>query len=158
MGRKPKYTAELQKQAIELIDSGFSFKDAALQTGICEGTLRGWIKNGVPLDPNEIFAKKVDALIDMGMCLIKKRFERALSIEDTLNDLFTAFSRSDGFTKSELNDIGKRLLEINLMNMHEITTAVDDLISMKDDGKNKNAPISAAVNVTMPEEADAYAK
>ncbi len=138
----------------------------ARKIGVPEGTVRKWAKkwNEDPEfhvlcdDLKKSFAAKADEIINSGLDLLKKRFNRGLDFEKELDDVLSAISsqEEEKYSSEMLKNIAKKIAELKLQNVREITTTIGILYDKKALALGESTE-NTSVKVVLPDGSDEYA-
>ena len=163
MNRK-KYSNEVKETAKNIYASNNNYSETANSVGVSEGTIRQWAKKWKE-DPefeklreekSKTFADKATQIINSGMNLLQWRFDRALIMEKEIDILLQKISEDSECSISEINNISKKIAELKLQNVREITTAIGTMYD-KRALANGESTDNAVMTIVLPDGADEYA-
>lgn len=104
------------------------------------------------------FAEKASDIIDKGMALLERRFNRALEQEEDLDSLIDEIFRTEReeLSQDEKQRLVSKLKALQLQDIKAITTAIGTLFDKRALAEG-NATENVAVEVKLPEGIDEYA-
>lgn len=161
---KGRYSDEVREMAKHLFAAENNFRAVAKKVGVSEATVRNWAKEwkqdpefDVLCDKKKAsFVEKADKIIDSGLELLMRRFNKALEFERELDVILRRLSEDDECEGSELTEFAKKTHELKLQNIREITTAIGTLYDKRALAKGESTE-NTSVKVILPDGSDEYA-
>lgn len=161
---KGRYSDEAKEIAKHLYAAEKNFRAVAKKVGVSEATVRNWAKKwkqdpefDVLCDKKKAsFADKADKIIDSGLELLQRRFDKALKFERELDIILEKLSEEDACEPSEVTEFVKKTNELKLQNIREITTAIGTLYDKRALAKGESTG-NTSVKVILPNGSDEYA-
>jgi uncharacterized protein YdaT len=131
--RGKKYSDEVKEKAYALYAINGNYEETSRALGVPANTIAGWIKNKPPdefeklrAENKQRFIDQAGKLIDKGMTLLDRRFTRAIEHENEINALIDVVFDSE-ISQKEKEKVARKLSELQLQNIRDITTAVGTL-------------------------------
>lgn len=136
MARGKKYTDELKEKAYLMYATCGNINEVSRTLGIPYATVAGWLKAKAEAEPDKFdkvrdekkkdFISKASTIIDKGLELLDKRFERALNQEQELDKAVEAILESEISAKEKQALINK-VRALQLHDVKAITVAIGTL-------------------------------
>lgn len=131
--RGKKYSDEVKEKAYALYAVNGNLQETSKIIGVPANTISGWLKTKPPDKFDELrnknkqrFIDEAGKLIEKGMTLIDRRFTRAIEHENEINALIDVVFDSE-ISQKEKEKVARKLSELQLQNIRDITTAVGTL-------------------------------
>ena len=161
---KGKYSEETKEIAKNVYASLKNFAKTAKEVGVSEATIRNWAK-AWEVDPEfkklcddkkEDFAEKAQEIIDSGLQLLKKRFDRALDFEDEMDEALQEIIDNGKMSKPTIKRITGEFMTLKLQRVSEITTAIGTLYDKRALSKGETTE-NTNITFDMPQEVEKIA-
>lgn len=159
MGAK-KHTKKERETAIRLYAFCGSSTEVEKETGINASTVRNWINNLKPSEKeiyeaakkeaSEKFGERADSIIQKGLTLIEKQFNRALEKEIEIDDIINELCDDTNLDEMSKFKLIKGLTELKCINFKDVSTVIGTLYDKKAlfEGKStQNQSFEITVNV-----------
>ncbi len=140
MSRGKKYSQGEREKVFALWADGESISAISKKLKIPYSTVKGWIDSKEPDEFEELreekararareFIEQADSIIDTGLALLKKRFERALKREEELDELIETIWKNDEDDMSfeQKRQLVKKVRELQLQDVKAVTVAIGTL-------------------------------
>lgn len=109
-------------------------------------------------EKREEFSGKASEIIQKGLTLLNKRFDRAIAYEDDLDLLIDEIfaTNKDELSQDEKNRLVAKIKALQLQDIKAITTAIGTLFDKRALAEGESTD-SVTVNIKLPEGIDEYA-
>ena len=161
-----KYSDEIKQIARRVYAVEKNVCAVARKIGVPEGTVRKWVMkwnedpefHALCDDLKKSFAAKADEIINSGLDLLKKRFNRLLDFENELDCVLSVISsqEEEQYSSDMLKNIAKKIAELKLQNIREVAATIGILYD-KRALANGESTVNTSVEVVLPDGSDEYA-
>ena len=151
-----KYKDDVKEQALAMLTT-MSYKEVSKQLEIPENTLRDWKKREEKINPEfvklrtkkkEEFVNSAWNIIEKANKLIERKIERALSIEDDIDDLIKKAKRNQDLSKEDILLLNKNINKLSIDNIGQVSTVIGTLYD-KQALINKEATVNHGVDESL---------
>lgn len=151
-----KYKDDVKEQALAMLTT-MSYKEVSKKLEIPENTLRDWKKREEKINPEfvklrtkkkEEFVNSAWNIIEKANKLIERKIERALSIEDDIDDLIKKAKRNSELTKEDIVIFNKNINKLSIDNIGQVSTVIGTLYD-KQALINKEATVNHGVDESL---------
>ena len=151
-----KYKDDEKEQALAMLTT-MSYKEVSKQLEIPENTLRDWKKREEKINPEfvklrtkkkEEFVNSAWNIIEKANKLIERKIERALSIEDDIDDLIKKAKRNQDLSKEDILLLNKNINKLSIDNIGQVSTVIGTLYD-KQALINKEATVNHGVDESL---------
>lgn len=169
MARGKKYPDEIKEKAYLMYATCTNIEEVSRALNVPASTLSGWLKAKARDSPDEFeelrskkkrdFIEQSSSIIDKGMILLDRRFERALKQETELDmlldEIFTA--DKDEISVAERKNLIAKIRSLQLYDVKSITTAIGTLYDKRALAKGENTE-NVKVEFKLPKDMMKYAE
>jgi len=151
-----KYKDDVKEQALAMLTT-MSYKEVSKQLEIPENTLRDWKKREEKINPEfvklrtkkkEEFVNSAWSIIEKANKLIEKKIDRALSIEDDIDNIISKAKNNQDLSKEDFVLLTKSINKLGIDNIGQVSTVIGTLYD-KQALINKEATVNHGADASL---------
>lgn len=162
MARGKKYSDEIKEKAYFMYATSGNINEVSKELNVPYATIAGWIKAKARDAPDEFdklrdekkkdFIEQSSSIIDKGLSILNRRFDRALNQEIELDMLIDEIASSDNdeISPKQKENLIRKIKSLELPDVKALTTAIGTLYDKRALAKGENANIENHGIVLMP--------
>lgn len=169
VARGKKYPDEIKEKAYLMYATCGNIEEVSRALNVPASTLSGWLKAKARDSPDEFeelrrekkidFIKQSSSIIDKGLMLLDRRFERALKQETELDELLDEIESAgkEEISVAERKNLIAKIRSLQLHDVKSITTAIGTLYDKRALAKGESTE-NTQVEFKLPKDMMRYAE